>query len=321
MKLTYAQAINHTLDQLLEKDKDIILIGQGTTSPWYVGTTTAGLIDKYGPQRIIDTPVSENAVTGTAAGAAIAGLKPIVMHPRQDFMWLAMDAIANQIANWHYMFGEKVNIPLTIWAIVNRGGEQAAQHSQALQSVFCHIPGLKVVAPSDPKSAKGLLRSAVYEPNPVIYIDDRWLYKTEGEVPEAPYYYPIGSAYRARQGEDITVVTGSWTTGQALKAAEDLKDEASVEVIDILTYKPLDIKTIKDSIRKTGKALIVDAGWKTCGYAAEVMAQIIETNEIAYQTIQRLTLPDTPAPASSVLEEAYYIDSKKIEQEIRRIVA
>lgn len=317
MKMTYAQSLNHTLDQLLETDEDVILIGQGTTSPWYVGTTTKGLIEKYGPERIIDTPVSESAVTGMSTGIAIAGLRPIIMHPRQDFTWLAMDAIANQMANWEYMFGYRITIPVTIWSIINRGGEQAAQHSQALQAVYSHIPGLKVVAPSNPGNLKGLLRAAVYDKHPVVVIDDRWLYKLEGEVPETKYQFPIGKATIAKEGEDITVITGSWTTSQTLKAAERLQDLISVEVIDLLTYKPLDTGIIEKSVRKTGKALVVDAGWKTCGLAAEIVTQIVESGA-AIQTIKRLTLPDTPAPASRKLEREYYIDADKIKLEIQK---
>lgn len=317
MRMTYAKTINHTLDQLLEADPRVILLGQGTTSPWYVGTTTEGLIEKYGPTRIIDTPISENAVTGMAAGIAIAGMKPICMHPRQDFLWLAMDAIANQAANWHYMSGGKISVPLTIWAIVNRGGEQAAQHSQAIHSTLCHIPGLKVVAPSNPESAKGLLAAAVNDPNPVVFIDDRWLYKLEGEVSKDLYETPIGKAHVAREGSDITIVTGSWTTSKALQTADKLNGKVSIEVIDLQSYKPLDIQTIETSIRKTGRAIIVDAAWKTCGLAGEIIARIVENNQAAYEFIKRLTLPDAPAPASRSLEEEYFISSKKIEQAIR----
>jgi len=304
MRMTYAQSLNHTLDQLLATDENVVLIGQGTTSPWYVGTTTKGLVQKYGPERVIDTPVSENAVTGMATGMAIAGLRPIIMHPRQDFTWLAMDAIANQMANWEYMFGDKINIPVTIWTIINRGGEQAAQHSQALQAVYSHIPGLKVVAPSDPESLKGLFRAAVYDEHPVVVIDDRWLYQLEGEVILLKYLYPIGKARITREGDDITIITGSWTTSQAQKAAERLEqDQISAEIIDLLTYKPLDTETIRKSVKKTGKALIVDAGWKTCGLAAEIAAQIAETTEPETIKIKRLTLPDTPAPAARTLEK------------------
>ena len=174
-KLSYALAIKEALYQMMSVDKSVFLIGQGCTSPWYVGNTTRGLLEKFGQKRVIDTPVSENAITGAAVGAAIAGMRPIVVHPRMDFMLYAADPIINEAANWHYMFGGNSSVPMVIWSIINRGGEQAAQHSQALQAIFTHIPGLKVVMPSNPYDAKGLLISAIKDENPVLYIDDRWL--------------------------------------------------------------------------------------------------------------------------------------------------
>jgi pyruvate dehydrogenase E1 component beta subunit len=309
LKLTYAQTINHTLDQLLASD-EVILIGQGVTSPWYVGTTTTGLLDKYGPDKVIDTPVSENAVTGTAIGAAISGLRPIVMHPRMDFMWLAMDSIANQCANWFYMFGGRVNVPITIWAIINRRGEQAAQHSQNLTAVLAHIPGIKVVAPSNPRNLKGLLTAGVRDPNPVFFVDDRALYEMEGEVPEGVYESRIGEAQVVREGDDVSLVASSWLTNQALIAAEELEGRLSVEVVDLQTIKPVDVETVAKSTEKTGRALVVDAGWRTCGVGAEVLATLCE--ECPGAKLKRLTLPDTPAPANRFLEDLYYVDHNKI---------
>src|SRR3990170_22724 len=201
--ISYVEAINEALHQIIAKDTRAFLIGQGVTSPWYVGSTTIGLIDQFGPGRIIDTPTSENAITGVALGTALAGLHPILCFPRMDFMHYAMDQIANHIANWYYMFGSQLNAPVTIWAIINRGGEQAAQHSQALQAFFMHIPGLKVVMPSTPYDAKGLLIASVSDGNPVMYIDDRWLYGETGEVPEELYSVPIGLAAVRREGRDV----------------------------------------------------------------------------------------------------------------------
>ncbi len=316
MKLTYAQTINRTLDQLLQQE-EVVLIGQGITSPWYVGTTTVGLLDGHGPGKVIDTPVSENAITGVAVGAAMAGLRPIVMHPRMDFMWLAMDAIANQCANWFYMFGGRVNIPVTIWAIINRGGEQAAQHSQNLVAVFAHIPGLKVVAPSNPHNVKGLLLASVNDPNPVVFVDDRALYAMEGDVPKEPYETPIGAARVAMEGDDLTVIASSWMTNEALKVAEDLKGSISIEVVDLQTIKPMDVPTVTGSVRKTGKALVVDAAWRTCGLSAEIVATIVEQCPRAQAA--RLTLPDLPAPASHFLEREYYIDRDNVRRAVMQM--
>ncbi len=209
-KISYAQALNEALHQKIAADSRVFLIGQGVTSPWYVGSTTVGLVDRFGQERIIDTPVSENGVTGVAIGAALAGMRPILLFPRMDFMYYAMDQIADHAANWHYMFGGQLSVPLTIWAIINRGGEQAAQHSQALQAVFTHLPGLKVVMPSTPYDAKGLLLASIEDDNPVVFIDERWLYDDVGEVREEMYSVPIGQGEVRLQGRDITIAASSY---------------------------------------------------------------------------------------------------------------
>jgi len=313
-KITYVQAINETLHQVMEKDKHVFLIGQGVTSPWYVGTTTVGLIDRFGPEAIIDTPVSENGITGVAIGAALAGMRPVLVHPRMDFMYYAMDQIANHAANWHYMFGGQLSVPLTIWGIVNRGGEQAAQHSQALQALFTHIPGLKVVMPSNPYDAKGLLIASIEDDNPVVYIDDRWLYNHVGEVPEELYSVPIGKAVVKRKGKDVTVSATSYMVCEAIKAAESLEEEGiDTEVIDLRSLKPLDEELLLESVKKTGRLVIVDGGWKTCGVGAEISARVVEKGfRYLKAPVIRVALPDTPAPSSSPLETAYYPGAEDI---------
>ncbi|MFC1931508.1 alpha-ketoacid dehydrogenase subunit beta [Chloroflexota bacterium] len=313
-KISYAGAINETLHQLLEEDERVFLIGQGVTSPWYVGATTAGLIERFGSERVIDTPVSENGITGVAAGAALAGMHPILVHPRMDFMYYAMDQIANHVANWYYMFGEQLSVPITIWGIINRGGEQAAQHSQAIQAMFTHIPGLKVVMPGTPYDAKGLLHASVETDDPVIYIDDRWLYEVEGEVPEELYTIPIGQGVVRREGKDVTLAATSYMTIEAVKAAESLQKEGvDVEVIDLRTLKPLDEGLLLQSVTRTGRLVVADGGWKTCGVAAEISALVAEKIfEHLKAPVMRVTLPDTPAPASSVLEKAYYPGAEQI---------
>ena len=320
-RISYVQAINETLHQMIEGDTSIFLIGQGVTSPWYVGSTTAGLIDRFGSERIIDTPVSEDGVAGVAIGAALAGMRPVLVHPRMDFMYYAMDQIANHAANWHYMFGGQASVPLTIWAIINRGGEQAAQHSQSLQAMFTHIPGLKVVMPSTPYDAKGLLIASIEDDNPVIYIDDRWLYNYIGEVPEEMYSIPLGKGIIRREGRDVTLVATSYIVTEAIKAAESLeKDELEVEVIDLRSLKPLDENLLLESVKKTGRLIIADAGWKTCGVGAELAALVAEKAfEYLKAPIMRVSLPDTPAPASSVLEKAYYPSAKNIISAVKRL--
>jgi pyruvate dehydrogenase E1 component beta subunit len=321
-RISYAEAINEALYQIIAKDTRAFLIGQGVTSPWYVGSTTIGLIDRFGPNRIIDTPTSENAITGVALGTALAGLHPIVCFPRMDFMHYAMDQIANHIANWYYMFGSQLSAPVTIWAIINRGGEQAAQHSQALQAVFMHIPGLKVVMPSTPYDAKGLLIASVQEENPVVYIDDRWLYQNRGEVPEELYSVPIGKGAVRREGKDATMVATSHLVHEALKASESLDREGiNVEVVDLRSLKPLDEDLLLSSVKKTKRLVVVDGGWKTCGIAAEISARIAESDifRSLKTPVIRVSLPDTPAPASLALEKVYYPNAEKITSTVKKL--
>jgi len=313
-KITYSLAINEALHQIMALDQSVFLIGQGVKSPWYVGNTCQGLLESFGPERVIDTPVSENAITGSAVGAAIAGMKPVVVHPRMDFMMYAMDPIINEAANWHYMCGGKSSVPVVIWGIVNRGGEQAAQHSQAFHALFAHIPGLKVVMPSTPYDAKGLLIAAIRDENPVIYVDDRWLYPQESPVPEEIYEVPIGKGIIRKKGADLTLVSSSYMVIESLRAAQELaEDGIDVELIDLRTVKPLDEDILLKSVKKTGKIVIADGSWKNCGISADVSALV---SEKAFQSlkapIKRVTLPDSPAPASRMLEKKYYPDAKKI---------
>ena len=321
-QITYGQAINEALEQMMENDSRVFLIGLGVNSPWYVGATTQGLVEKFGKKRVIDTPVSENGFTGAGVGAALAGMRPVVIHPRMDFMYLALDQIANQAANWHYMFGGKICVPMVIRGIINRGGEQAAQHSQALQAIFTHIPGLKVVMPATPYDAKGLLISAIEDDNPVVYIDDRWLYDLKEDVPEKIYRTPIGKAAIRKTGKDITVVATSYMVQEALKAANDLaKENISVEVLDLRSPKPIDTETIFLSVKKTGRLVVADAAWKSYGATAEISALVSE-NIFSYlkAPIARVALSDTPAPAAYNLEKVYYPNYQNIITAIKNII-
>jgi len=312
--ITYAEAIREGFQQILEADPNVFAIGQGVWSPWYVGTTMKDLDREFGRHRIIDTPVSENATTGAAVGAALAGMRPIVIHPRMDFMLLAVDQIINQAANWYYMTGGRVNVPITVRAIVNRGGEQAAQHSQSVHAWFMHVPGLKVAMPSTPYDAKGMLIASVRDENPVLYIDDRWLYNDAGEVPEDPYEVPLGEAVVRREGRDATVVAVSVMAREALKAAAELQKKGiELEVIDLRSLKPLDRSLILQSLRKTGRLLAADTGWPTCGVSAEIAALAAsEGHAYLKAPVIRVSLPDVPAPMSKPLEEAYYPGARNI---------
>ena len=323
-KLTYSKSINEALHQMMKKDSRVFLVGQGCKSPWYVGNTCDGLIDKFGEERVIDTPVSENGVTGAAVCAALAGMRPIVVHPRVDFMVYGLDPIINEAANWSYMSGGTANVPVVIWGIINRGGEQAAQHSQALQAIFAHIPGLKVVMPSTPCDAKGLLAAAVRDENPVVYIDDRWLHKDEGEVPKELYYTEIGKGAVRKNGKDITIVGISYMAREAVKAGAELKKQGiDAEVIDARSVKPLDIPLIAKSVKKTGRLLIAEAAWLSGGIAGEIAARIAgdsETFKALKSPVARVTLPDTPAPMARTLEKAFYIDAGNIVAETKRLL-
>ncbi len=306
--INYAQALNEAFHLSMEADDRLFLMGQGLESPWYVGNTATGLIDKFGSKRILDTPVSENVITGAAVGAAIAGTRSVVVHPRLDFMLYAMDPIMNEAANWHYMNGGASSVPVVFWGCVNRGGEQAAQHSQSLHATFAHIPGLKVVMPSTPYDAKGLMISAIKDNNPVVFIDDRWLHGVEGDVPPEMYDVQIGKAKIRKKGSDITIVASSYMTHLAMEAAKQLKNQGvDAEVVDLRTIKPLDKKTILDSVGRTGRLIVADGGWESFGVAAEVLAVVYEEAFTSLKTApMRFCLPDCPAPSSGVLETAYY---------------
>ncbi|MFQ5640159.1 MAG: alpha-ketoacid dehydrogenase subunit beta [bacterium] len=318
--LSYAQAIREAHAVLLRRDPRVFLIGQGLWSPWYAGTTLKDLDKEFGKDRIIDSPISEKATTGAAIGAAAAGMRPIVFHPRMDFMLLAIDPIINQAGNWSYIFAGRVAVPVVIRSVINRGGEQGAQHSQALHAMLAHIPGLKVVMPSTAYDAKGLLIAAMEDDNPVVYIDDRWLYETTSEVPEDSYSVPIGKGIVRKEGGDITIAAISYMAEEAMKAAEGLeKQGVDAEVIDLRSAKPLDVEIVINSVKKTGRLVVADVGWKTFGLSAEVAASV--ASEVFHDLkgpIERVSLPDLPAPSSKVLEAHYYPRAAEIEKAVKR---
>jgi pyruvate/2-oxoglutarate/acetoin dehydrogenase E1 component len=319
--LNFALAINEALSQSMAADDSVFLIGQGLKSPWYVGQTCTGLLETFGAHRVIDTPVSENAITGAAVGASISGMKGIAVHPRVDFMLYALDPIINEAANWSYMNGGRCSVPVVIWGVINRGGEQGAQHSQSIHATFAHIPGLKVVMPANPYDAKGLMIAAIRDPDPVIFLDDRWLYGVEEHVPQELYEVEIGKAAVRTTGDDITVVASSFLAYEALQAANLLAAETSVEVIDLRTIKPLDVQCILASVKKTGRLLVVDGGWKSFGISAEVASTVAEKafSELKCP-VKRLALPDIPAPASQYLEKGYYIRREHIKNAILELL-
>lgn len=307
-QLKFFQAINEAIDLCMANDPKVYIMGLGVPDPKGVFGSTLGLKEKYGSQRVMDMPVSENAMTGIAIGSALAGLRPIMTHQRIDFALLAIEQIVNQAANWHYMFGGKMAVPLVIRMIIGRGWGQGPQHSQSLQAWFSHIPGLKVVMPSTPYDAKGLLIASIEDNNPVIFIEHRWLYHLSDDVPEGMYRVPLGEAKIAREGSDVSIVATSYMSIEALRAAEILaKDNISAEVVDMRTLKPLDEALILESVRKTGRLIVADTGWKTCGFAAEVVRRVVEKEftllKVAPGTV---TLPDCPTPTTPALANRFY---------------
>lgn len=309
-KFNYGTAICSAFEYLLEKYPEVFVIGQGLWSPWYVGNSMTDLDKKFGVERVIDTPVSESACTGAAVGASLAGMKPIVVHPRMDFMLYAMDAIVNQAAKWSHMVGGQAHPGLTIRAIINRGGEQGAQHSQALHAWFAHVPGLRVVMPATVADARDLLIASVLCQDPVIYIDDRWLYEQEDELPPVKEIdLSMEKPHCLLEGNDITIVGSGHATLLARQAAEILQEQSiSVEVIDLRVLNPFDSTLIVESVKKTRSLLVVDSGWLSAGFSAEIIANVCERIEpgVLQQSPKRIALPDAPAPTSRALEKEYY---------------
>jgi len=313
-EIKYSEAILQATDQLMEADPSVYVMGLGVPDPKGIFGTTNGLEKKYGSNRVLDMPTSENGMTGIAIGSALVGMRPIMTHQRVDFFLLALDQLINNAAKWHYMFGGKLSVPLVIRLIIGRGWGQGPQHSQTLHSYFAHVPGLKVVMPSTPYDAKGLLVSAVQDNNPVVYLEHRWLHSIYGEVPSTLYSVPLGKAKVVVEGTDLTIIACSHMTMEAYKAARFLQEDGiSVEIVDIRTLKPLDKETLLNSVKKTGHVLIADPDWKTCGFAAEICSLIAEE---AFDTLKvppkRLTFPDRLTPTSWALANHYYPTAKDI---------
>lgn len=317
----YGEAVREGFRHLLAEHEEVFAIGQGLWSPWYVGSSMTDLDHEFGTERIIDTPVSENACTGAAIGASLFGYRPIVIHPRMDFMLLATDQIVNQASKWAHMLGGQTSPAVTIRGIVNRGGEQGAQHSQALHSWYAHIPGLRVVMPATPADARDLLIASVLSDHPVLYIDNRWLYEREAELPpsrDIDLEKQVPQILRA--GDDVTLVGSGYATWLCEQAAETLADEGiSCEVIDLRVLNPFDGAEIGRSVERTGRLIAVDDGWSTCGLSAEIITSAVEqVPPAAFKSRPaRITLPDAPAPTSRVLEEAYYPTAETVTEAVR----
>ena len=312
--LTYAQAINEALHQAMELDSNVICYGLGTDDPKGVFGTTLGLQERFGEQRVFDIPTAENAMTGIAIGASLNRIRPVVTHQRLDFFLLAMDQLVNNAAKWRYMFGGQSCVPITLRLILGRGWGQGPTHSQNLQAWFSHVPGLKVVMPTTPADAKGTLLTSIFDNNPVVFLEHRWLHGAKGDVPEGDYRVPLGEAARVRDGDDLTIVSLSYMTIEAISAIDRLQSTgASCDLIDVRTIKPMDWEAVFGSVRKTGRLLVLDTASETGSFAGEIIARVtIDCFDKLKDAPRRLALPDVPTPTSLALTESFYNRSEDI---------
>lgn len=320
--LGYAVALNEALTLAMERDPNVFVMGQGVTDDTGVFGVTVGLRERFGPDRVFEVPLSEAATMGIAVGAALRGKRPVFVNNRPDFLYLMMDQIVNHASKWSYMFDGRVAVPLVVWAPVARGWGTGAQHTQAVHGLFMHVPGLKIVTPSNAADAKGLLLSAIFDDNPVLFFDHRLAMRHGAEVPAGFYTTPLGAGVVKRPGQDMTVVTFSHGVLECLKAAETLEAEGiSCEVLDLRSLAPLDRDIVLQSVSRTGRAIVFDAAWPVAGAAAELSAMIAESCHGRLKApVRRITCAEAPTPAAFVLEAAYYPGPDTLVKAVRDLV-
>jgi pyruvate/2-oxoglutarate/acetoin dehydrogenase E1 component len=320
--LSYVEAIREATDLEMGRDPAVVVFGLDVDDPKAIQGTTRGLPEKYGPERVFGTPLSEDAMTGAAVGMALAGMRPIHVHIRMDFLLLAMNQLVNVAAKTRYMYAGRANVPLVVRSMIGKSWGQGAQHSQGLHSLFMHVPGLKVVAPATPYDAKGCLAAAVRDDDPVLYVEHRLLHYQKGPVPEGEYVVGPGRARVTAAGEDVTVVGISWMQAECLRAAAYLADVGvRAEVIDPIWLSPLDIDTVVASVEKTGRLLVVDTAWLNCGAAAEIVAQVAERLQgVRDLRLRRLGFAPTTCPTTPALEELFYPNARTIAAAARDLV-
>ena len=320
--MSYAAAIRDAFAVALARDPSVIVYGLGATDPKGVFGTTLDLHKQFGTDRVFDMPTSENAMTGIGVGAALGGLRPVLMHQRLDFALLSLDQIVNNAAKWRFMFGGKRGVPLTIRMIIGRGWGQGPTHSQSLQAWFAHIPGLKVVMPTTADDAKGLMLTSIFDDDPVIFLEHRWLHNLEGEVPAGDHRVAIGSARLMRSGGEATVVAMSLMSVEALHAVDHLARQGiTCDLIDLRTIRPIDWPMIEASVRRTGRLLALDTGYQTGGVAGEVVARIAGSCWSALRAApRRLASPDAPEATSPALTEHYHVRAEHIASAIGELV-
>jgi pyruvate dehydrogenase E1 component beta subunit len=322
-EISYSEAIRQAMWQEMKRDERVFLMGEDIGRYGGAFGVSHGMLDEFGPERIRETPISEPSFIGAGIGAALLGMRPIVEIMFMDFTLLTLDQIANQAAKMHYMFGGRATVPMVIRMPGGSGTGAAAQHSQSLETLLMHIPGLKVAVPSTPYDAKGMLLSAIRDPNPVAFVEHKLLYKTKGEVPEGDYTVPLGVADTKRKGKDLTIVTSGVMVMKSLAVADRLAGEGiDVEVLDVRSLRPLDNDAIIASVTKTGKLLVVHEACQTAGWAGEIMAVVSGSSAFDYldAPMRRLAGTDTPIPYSRGLERAAVPQEEDIEREIRAIL-
>ncbi len=320
--ITYNQAIREATDQEMELDESVIIMGMGVDDPRGIYGTTLGLVEKFGPDRVFDTPLAEDGMTGVAIGAALGGLRPMHIHIRMDFMLLTMNQLVNMAAKLRYMYGGAVSVPIVIRVMVGRSWGQGPQHSQGLQSMFMHVPGLKVVAPTTAYDAKGCLTASIRDNNPIIFIEHRLLHNLETHVPEEPYSIEFGKARIIEEGSDVTIVGISHMILEVMRARNYLAEKGiSAEVIDPVTLSPLDLDTILKSVQKTGRLLVVDNAWTNCGASSEIITQVMENLEIGTPiTMRRMGFEAVTCPTTKNLENEFYPNGRTIASQVYSMV-
>lgn len=320
--ITYAEAIHEATEQEMARDPRVVVFGLGVDDFRGIYSTTKGLQDKFGRERVFDTPLAEDAMTGVGIGMALAGLRPIHVHIRMDFLLLGMNQLLNIAAKARYMYGGQVQVPMVVRSVIGRSWGQGAQHSQALHALFMHVPGLRVVAPTTPHDAKGLLVQSIRSNDPVMFIEHRILHFQKGPVPENLYTVPFGQSRVLAEGSDITLVGVSYTTVECLRARSLLREAGiSAEVIDCCSLRPLDTGTIFDSVERTGRLLVVDNGWTFCGASAEIIAQAAERFQNRRSiAVRRMGFAPVTCPTTKNLENAFYPDASRIASAAHELV-
>jgi len=321
-EIKFSKAILEATDQCMASDPSVFIIGLGVPDPGGIFGTTLGLQEKYGEDRVMDMPLSENCMTGVITGTALNGFRPILTHQRVEFSLLSMDQIVNQAAKWYYMNAGQQNVPIVIRMVIGRGWGQGSQHAQSLESWFGHIPGLKVVMPSNPYDAKGLLISAVADDNPVIFLEHRWLHNLVDEVPEKKYTIPIGEARIAKKGKDLTIVAHSYMVLEALRCANILTEHGiSTEIIDLRTISPLDSETILGSVSKTKRLVVADNGWIHFGVSSEIISLVTENifDQLVCKPV-RIGVNDSPSPSTRALANHSYPRAFNLVEKVSEIM-